>query len=90
MASPVVAGVAALLRSYYPTLTAQQVKDVIVNSAMPYEGKVKMPGTGEPVRMSELCKTGGIIDAERAVELASKTKGKRKSKDIKKDDDIQA
>ena len=89
MASPVVAGVAALIRSYFPTLTAEQVKDVIVGSASSMDTKVKMPGTGELVSMSELCNTGGIIDAQRAVELAAKTKGKKKIKGVKKGD-IQA
>ncbi|HLF45297.1 MAG TPA: S8 family peptidase, partial [Chitinophagaceae bacterium] len=34
MASPVVAGVAALIRSYYPDLTAEQVKDVLMSSTV--------------------------------------------------------
>lgn len=39
MAAPVVTGVAGLIRSYYPQLTAQQVKHVLVESAVPSESR---------------------------------------------------
>lgn len=78
MASPVVAGVAAALRSYYPTLTAKQVKEILVASAKPINDKVRMPGSNKEVSFSELCTSGGIVDAYAAFELAAKTKGKRK------------
>jgi subtilisin family serine protease len=45
MASPVVAGVAALLLEYYPTLTPQQVKMIIEKSASPFAGTVTNPQT---------------------------------------------
>ncbi|MEM6966807.1 MAG: S8 family peptidase, partial [Bacteroidota bacterium] len=45
MASPVVAGVAAVLRSYYPTLTAVQVKEIIMKSAVPIDDIVVQPGS---------------------------------------------
>ncbi|HZF64702.1 MAG TPA: S8 family peptidase, partial [Chitinophagaceae bacterium] len=44
MASPVVAGVAAFILSYYPNLTAQQVKYVIENSAVKPGSKVHTSG----------------------------------------------
>jgi subtilisin family serine protease len=34
MAAPNVAGVAALIRSYYPTLTASQVKHILMDSGV--------------------------------------------------------
>jgi subtilisin family serine protease len=34
MASPNVAGVAALIRSYYPKLTASQVKHILMDSGV--------------------------------------------------------
>jgi len=75
MASPVVAGLAALLRSYYPTLTAVQVKDIILKSAIAYPKKVKTPGTKKKVKLTELCKTGGVVNAYQAVLMANQITG---------------
>lgn len=72
MASPVVTGVAAFLMSYYPNLTAEQVKYVIENSAVKPGIKAKNPGTEELVELGELSKSGGIINAYEAVLLADK------------------
>ena len=76
MAAPVVSGVAALLRSYFPRLTAVQVKQVIENSVdnSMQDKKFPLPGGDkkEMVRMRELCKTGGIVNAYNAVLLAEK------------------
>jgi cell wall-associated protease len=49
MACPVTAGVAAVLRSYYPTLTAKQVKKIIEKSAITDNKKalVNRPGGAE-------------------------------------------
>ncbi|RLD22243.1 MAG: peptidase S8 [Bacteroidetes bacterium] len=80
MAAPVVAGVAALIRSYYPTLTAKQVKSILTSTTIPVKNKVKQPGTGEIVAMSELCNTGGMISAEKAFKAAAGVKGKKKVK----------
>ncbi len=44
MASPVVAGVAAVLRSYFPKLKAEQVKEIIMKSSTPLDIQVKKPG----------------------------------------------
>jgi cell wall-associated protease len=81
MASPVVAGVAALIRSYYPDLTAEQVKDVLMSSTvMTKDAKVKLPGgEGKIVPFSDLCVTGGAVNAYEAVKAASKVKGKKKN-----------
>jgi len=79
MASPVVAGIAAVLRSYFPDLTAEQVKDVIMASA---EKKTNMmvvkPGSNEKVPFSDLSATGGMVNLERAVELATQIDGKNR------------
>ena len=83
MASPVVAGVAALLRSYFPELSAKQVKEIMMESASPQGMMVVKPGSDEKVKFSELSVTGGIIDAYGAVEKASDTKGKKKKKGAK-------
>jgi subtilisin family serine protease len=78
MAAPVVAGVAAMLRSYFPDLTAEQVKDIILTSAQVQKIKVKSPETEELVPFSSLSVTGGIVNAYEAVKLAQNTKGKKK------------
>jgi len=72
MASPVVAGVAALLMSYFPKLTAGDVKKILVETATPHgDEMVVRPGTqGEKVRFGELSRTGGIVNAYAAVKAA--------------------
>lgn len=79
MAAPMVAGVAAILRSYFPDLTADQVKEVLIASSVKQNRKVIKPGTeDEKVDFSTLSKSGGIVNVEKAVELATKTVGKKK------------
>ena len=80
MASPVTAGVAAVLRSYFPELTAEQVKEIVMDSVEPLDVKVKKPGSKTLVPFSELSATGGVVNVYKAVEQASKTKGKKKNK----------
>ncbi len=75
MASPVVAGLAALILEYYPTLSAKQVKMVIEKSSQKPSVKVKDPGTGELVELSDISRSGGIINAYEAIKLASSVKG---------------
>ena len=79
MASPVVAGVAAFLMSYYPNLSAEQIKQVIENSAVKPAIKAKNPGSQESVDLFELSKTGGIINAYEAAVLAEKMSGNNKT-----------
>lgn len=78
MASPVVAGLAAFILEYFPTLSAVQVKEVIEKSAKDPGVDVKNPGNDKMVRLSELSRTGGIINAYEAIKLASTMKGERK------------
>jgi subtilisin family serine protease len=77
MASPVVAGLAAFILEYYPGLSAQQVKYVIEKSAQKISVKVKEPGTGEEVELSDISKTGGVVNAYEAIKLASTLKGEK-------------
>ena len=77
MASPVVAGVAAFLMSYYPNLNAEQIKQVIENSAVKPAIKAKNPGNQEMVELAEISKTGGIINAYEAALLAEKMSGNK-------------
>ncbi len=80
MATPVVAGVAALILEYFPDLSAEQVKYVIDHSAAPVTEKVKLPGTSDSVNLADISVTGGELNAYNAVKLASTLKGQR-SKD---------
>lgn len=81
MASPVVAGVAATLRSYFPTLTAVQVKEIILESGISHDIKVIKPGTkDEMVMFSDLSMTGKVANLYNAVKMAMATKGKKKVK----------
>lgn len=84
MASPVVVGVAALILEYFPNLTAEQVKYVIEKSAVAPDVKVKNPQTDSTVNLTDLCTSGGIVNAYEAVKLASTLKGERKPDAAKK------
>ncbi len=84
MACPVVAGIAALTLSHYPTLSAKQLKYVIEKSAQKPSEKVSKPGTEEKVEMSELSKTGGIVNAYEAVKLASTLVGENNKENLPK------
>ncbi len=80
MASPSVAGVAAIIRSYFPELTAAEVREVLMQTVYPYKKKVYKPGgitvetkkgtkiKNVKVRFSELSISGGIVNAQNAVE----------------------
>jgi subtilisin family serine protease len=73
MAAPVVTGLAAMLMSYFPTLSAADVKRIILDSATRYtDQKVARPGAenGEQVPFGSLSVTGGVVNAYSAVKLA--------------------
>jgi subtilisin family serine protease len=73
MAAPAVAGIAALIRSYFPKLSAAQVKQVILDSGLPIKAKVVVAGKTEDVRsFAEICKTGKIANAYNALVMASR------------------
>jgi cell wall-associated protease len=79
-ASPITAGIAALVLEYYPTLSAKQLKQVILESATPLTGTMVLkPGSKtDKVDFTTLSKTGGVVNAYRALVAASKLKGERK------------
>src|SRR5690606_13466270 len=73
MAAPVVAGMAALIRSYYPSLTAVQVKEIIIKSVVPVNKRVKIRdanGQAKRVKFSDLSVSGGIVNVYNALLLA--------------------
>lgn len=79
MAAPVVSGLAALVMSFYPDLTAQQVRQIILDSATRYPTqRVVRPGEGGgSVTFGELSVTGGVVDAYAALQRAAERSGAR-------------
>ena len=71
MAAPLVAGVAALIFSQYPNLSAAQVKQILINSGIAINKKVSLE-SGAIVPFSELSKSGRIVNAYNALIMASK------------------
>lgn len=65
MASPIVAGVAALVWSHYPKLTAVEVKEIIMNSV------------NKDPQLEDISVTGGVVDAYKAVQLAESLSKKK-------------
>jgi subtilisin family serine protease len=73
MASPAVAGVAAMLRSYYPELTAAQVKQIIMDSGVTTNNNVILGGEGNNQRpFSEISKSGKMVNMYNAFLMAEK------------------
>jgi subtilisin family serine protease len=73
MAAPAVAGIAALIRSQYPNLSAAKVKQAILDSGIQINTKVIVGGDATDVRLfSKLSKTGKIVNAYNALIIASK------------------
>ncbi len=84
MASPVVAGVAAAIRSVFPALTAEQVKDAIMKSVTPLTQDVYIPGSkSEKINFAKLSVSGGVVNLDKALTYAATIKGKKKIKEIK-------
>jgi subtilisin family serine protease len=75
-AAPVVSGVAALLFAYFPDLTAEDVREILLASATPLaEAMTPAPGSGEAVPFGSLSVTGGVVNAAEAVRLAMERSG---------------
>ena len=73
MAAPTVAGIAALIRSYYPQLSANQVKKILMNSGVKINFDVIKPGTeNEKVPFVDLSVSGRIVNAYNALKMANK------------------
>ena len=79
MAAPAVTAIAALVRSYYPKLTATEVKEILMESGVEVPFEVTVPRRpGEKLPFSELCRSGRILNAYNALLMAeNKTRKKR-------------
>ncbi len=74
MAAPSVAGVAAIIRSFYPKLKAPAIKKILLDSGIPMYNSLNNPGSQELVSPETLSKSGKIVNLYNALILASKTK----------------
>lgn len=83
VAASTVTGVAALIKSYYPDLTAMQIRDIIINNVTDRSGEevekqsLNMDqGNAKMIKdlflFEDLCASSGILNAAKAVEAASK------------------
>ena len=70
-AAPVVTGIAALIKAHYPPVKASDLKDILVQSVTDYSGlNVKIPGSEDTFKdFDEICTSGGVINAYKAVLL---------------------
>ena len=77
MASPAVAGVGALIRSYYPKLSAVQVKKVLMDSGLPIKSKVVVGGNFNKIRpFGDLSKSSKLVNAYNALIMAEQISNK--------------
>jgi subtilisin family serine protease len=70
MASPNAAGVAALIRSFYPNLKANQVKQILMNSGTPMNFEVNVGENKEKKDFSKTNVSGRIVNAYNALKMA--------------------
>ena len=79
LAAPMVSGTAALIWLYYPNLTVQEVKKIILESGVTIDKMVVKPGTeNEMVHFSELCKSGKILNTYNAMKMAEEVSKRKK------------
>ncbi|MBL1280181.1 MAG: S8 family peptidase [Fluviicola sp.] len=90
MASPMVAGVAAMLKSYFPDFTMKEIKDVMLSSAKSYKGVEQThPETKKMTDFATLSVTGGVVNVLNAVKALmvlekAKAKADNSSSSVKK------
>ena len=75
MAAPAVSGVASLVLSYFPKISAKRLKEIILESGIKVEIKVNHAGK-ENISLDSISKTGKIVNAYNALIAASKSKRK--------------
>ncbi len=72
--APMVTGAAALIKSYYPSLTSSEIKELILEASGTNDIKVKLPGTKRKdkvfIPFKNLSVTGGLLNVYKALELA--------------------
>ncbi len=82
LSSAVTAGVAALVKAYYPNLNAAQIRKLLMDNVSSLNGVEVEKGFNTPggkkiqdlFLFEQLCKSGGIINAKKAIEAAAAIK----------------
>ncbi|NDA60462.1 MAG: peptidase S8 [Chitinophagia bacterium] len=84
---PIVAGIAALIRSYYPSLNAEEIIQLLEKTVtIPADSQTCLPSSNKDktyINWNALCKTGGIVNAASAIRAADElysTKNKSENK----------
>ena len=73
LASAITSGVAALLYSHYPNLTASEVKHILMDSGLEFNIEVNTPSKEDKdktIPFNQLSKSGKIINAYNALIMA--------------------
>jgi subtilisin family serine protease len=82
--SPIVAGIAALIRSYYPSLSAPDIISILNSSVTSMKGTTTcLPGSEKntgTIEWTSLCKSAGIVNAFRAIQAADALAEEKKLK----------
>jgi cell wall-associated protease len=74
MAAPVVSGLSALIWSYYPNLTAVQIKDIVIRSVAKVEQKIKYKNEKDEAKrgyLTDISVSGGVVNAYNAIKMAA-------------------
>ncbi len=78
LSAPMVSGTAGLIWLYYPKLTVQEVKKIIMESGTSYDVEVLIPGgNGKKVPFKDLSKSGKVLNVYNAMEMAKKMSSKK-------------
>jgi cell wall-associated protease len=81
MAAPMVSGLSALIWSYYPNLTAIQIRDIVIKSVSKVTRKIKYKADKEESKrdyLSAISISGGVVNAYNAIKLAESLSGNTK------------
>jgi hypothetical protein len=72
MAAPAVAGVAAILRSFYPQFSAKKIKRLLMDSGVAMFPQLDLPNQDTQVSPASASRSGKIVNLYNALLMASK------------------
>ena len=83
MASPVAAGVAGLIKSYFPELSPEQLINLLMRSGTEVKEDLNLPGEKDKkTTLKKICKSGRIVNAYEAMKLALDIYGRGNAQNI--------